>query len=319
MKILYGIQLNGNGHVTRSIDIIKRLKSLGNSVDVIVSGNNSDIDPDLVKYRFTGLNIYYNKSGSINWIRTLFSLKLLQLIKDVKLNLSGYDLVISDFEPISAWSAKRWGVKSIGLANQYSLICKKNMFQKFRPELLFIRFFAPCDEYISLSYQTDCGFYQPFISDFFLDSKVEDNKFFLIYLPSYNLEYILTQLKNQEYLFKIYTNETYQNLSSNIEIKKLNKINFQNDMLKCSGVITASGFSTTSEALILNKKLWSIPLKYQYEQKSNATMLEKMGIFTSEFNQKNLKRWIEHFEKINYVWSNPVDDILLKIKQIYEN
>jgi UDP:flavonoid glycosyltransferase YjiC (YdhE family) len=44
MKILYGIQLNGNGHITRSIELIDKLKSVGYEVDVVTSGSNSNLE-----------------------------------------------------------------------------------------------------------------------------------------------------------------------------------------------------------------------------------------------------------------------------------
>jgi uncharacterized protein (TIGR00661 family) len=104
----------------------------------------------------------------------------------------------------------------------------------------------------------------------------------------------------------------------NIKVIKLNKDKFQKDLTNCSGVITASGFSTTSEALILNKKLWSIPIQSQYEQLSNSLLLDQMGVFTDKFNNDNLKKWLDNYQKVEYKWENPIEDILLKIKNIYE-
>ena len=37
MKILYGVQLNGNGHLTRSIEVINKLRSRGHLVDIITN------------------------------------------------------------------------------------------------------------------------------------------------------------------------------------------------------------------------------------------------------------------------------------------
>lgn len=104
----------------------------------------------------------------------------------------------------------------------------------------------------------------------------------------------------------------------NIEIKKLNKEEFQSDITKCSGIITGSGFSTTSEALILNKKLWSIPMRGQYEQLCNAISLKKMGIYTDSFTKDSLEKWINNCKKINYKWQNPIEDIIRKIINIHE-
>ena len=124
MKILYGIQLTGNGHISRSTIIINKLKSLGHQVDVITSGSGSNLLLPNVKYKFNGLTLQYTK-GKINWIKTILKSKLIRLIKDIKLDVSQYDLVISDFEPISAWSSKKHQITSIGFGNQYSFLSTK--------------------------------------------------------------------------------------------------------------------------------------------------------------------------------------------------
>lgn len=76
MKVLYGIQLTGNGHITRSIKIITALKSAGFDVDIITSGTNSQLKlPFEIKKQFQGLSFFYNKRGGIDWVRTLLSLR----------------------------------------------------------------------------------------------------------------------------------------------------------------------------------------------------------------------------------------------------
>jgi len=222
---------------------------------------------------------------------------------------------------MSAWSAKRCGVKSIGIANQYSLISEKTPKVKGFFSLKFIRNFAPCSEYIALSYEKfDDFIYQPFISDYFLKSEVNDRKFFLIYLPSYNLDYILNQLSEfKQYKWRVYSNEEHSNELKNIKVIKLNKDKFQKDLTNCSGVITASGFSTTSEALVLGKKLWSIPIKGQFEQIDNATKLNKLGVYTDDLTSENLENWLNNYIKVDYKWINPIESIISKIKEIYES
>lgn len=321
MKILYGIQLNGNGHITRSIELIDKLKSVGHEIDVISSGNNSNLELPFENRHFDGLSIFSNKSGSIDWRKTIKQANIIKLIKDSMQDVTIYDLVISDFEPISAWSAKRCGVRSLGIANQYSLMSNKTPKIKGLFSLQFIRNFAPCDEYIALSYEKfDDFIYQPFISEYFLNSEVNDNNFFLIYLPSYDLDCILSQLSQfKKHKWRVYSNENYSNEFKNIKVIKLSKEKFQKDLINCSGIITASGFSTTSESLILNKKLWSIPIQSQYEQLSNSLLLQNMGVFTDKFNSSNLSNWLENYQKVDYKWQNPIEDILLKIKNIYES
>lgn len=65
MKILYGIQLTGNGHITRSIEIIRALKENGFYVDIITSGNNSQIEiPFDIKSHHNG-KMYYNTGDMV--------------------------------------------------------------------------------------------------------------------------------------------------------------------------------------------------------------------------------------------------------------
>ena len=40
MNILYGIQCTGNGHLTRSLKVVCRLKKMGHNVDILFSGKN---------------------------------------------------------------------------------------------------------------------------------------------------------------------------------------------------------------------------------------------------------------------------------------
>ena len=119
-------------------------------------------------------------------------------------------------------------------------------------------------------------------------------------------------------LFKVYTNQDIIGKKKNIEVKKINKDEFTLDLIRCKGVITNSGFSTTSEALILNKKLWSIPITGQYEQEINAQKLLEMGVYTNKLNRSNLFNWLNNSSFIRYRWSDPIDDIIKKIICIYE-
>jgi uncharacterized protein (TIGR00661 family) len=255
--------------------------------------------------------MYFNKSGRINKLKTTLSLNLFKLIKDINYDCSGYDLVISDFEPISAYSAKKYKVRSIGISNQVSIT--KSSFL----ESLFIKYFAPCDYYIPLDYTNG---YQPIISEKFLNGKVSDEDFYLVYLAAYSLEHIKNELKYSDKKFKVYSSDVIVDyVYNNIEFKKSNKDSFQSDLLRCSGVITASGFSTTSEALVLGKRLWSIPIKGQFEQIDNATKLNKLGIYTDDLTSENLENWLNNYTKIDYEWINPIESIVTKIKEIYES
>jgi uncharacterized protein (TIGR00661 family) len=319
MKILYGIQLTGNGHITRSIKIITALKSAGFDVDIITSGTNSQLKlPFEIKKQFQGLSFFYNKKGGIDWIKTLLSLKLKQFLSDLKYDVSSYDLIISDFEPVSAWSARRSNKKSIGIGNQYSFRSNKTPRPFFKDIFseLFIKYFAPCKEHIGINYKKYDEFITlPIISDDFINKKVTNKRFYLVYLPSMSSKFISKQINMYGIgNWKVYSPDVLKDSTDGIvKLKKLDKEKFSKDLLNCSGIITASGFSTTSEALVLGKKLWSIPIKGQYEQLCNAKALKEMGILTKDFNDDTLFEWIYTYKSIKYDWNDPIDDIVKKI------
>jgi uncharacterized protein (TIGR00661 family) len=319
MKILYGIQLTGNGHITRSIQIIKSLKESGCEVDIITSGNNSQLElPYEVKKHYRGLSFFYNKSGGIDWIKTIKSLDLSQFLKDIEYDVSEYDIVVSDFEPISAWSAKKYKIPSIGIGNQYSFLSKNIPRPKSPNKIseMFLKKFAKCDYNIAMNYQKYDDFISlPIINEDLLGKETKDGDFYLVYLPSLSTEYVLEQLKDfNRYDWKIYSPDVKEDyINERVQLKLLNKEEFTKDLLNCKGVITASGFSTTTEALVLNKKIWSIPIKGQYEQLCNAIALKSMGVFTDDLNSETISKWITSYHKIDYDWDNPIDEIVQKI------
>ena len=319
MKILYGIQLTGNGHITRSIRLIRELKKLGAEVDIVASGSCSQIDiPYEIKARREGLAFFYNKSGGIDWIRTIKALNLKRFISEIEFDASGYDLVISDFEPVSAWSAKRHGVKSIGIGNQYSLLSKKapRPTSPNRISEQFIKRFARCDEAIALGYERhDYFVHLPVIDESISSATASDEGFYLVYLPSISNERLSATFEKAGIRYRIYSPEAKEETES---IRKPDSEGFKKDLAACSGVITASGFSTTTEALVLGKKLWSIPIRGQYEQICNAIALRKMGIFTKDFSEASLIEWIREYNKIEYEWENPIAEIADKIEEIWK-
>ena len=74
-------------------------------VDVLISGKVQSLNFDEpLKHQFEGFTFVY-EGGGVNWINTLLNIKPIPFIKDVKkLNLDDYDLVVTDFEPVSAWA-----------------------------------------------------------------------------------------------------------------------------------------------------------------------------------------------------------------------
>ena len=54
MRILYGVQTTGNGHISRSREVIRELKRLGHDVHVLLSGRKAAMPSELEEFTSYG-------------------------------------------------------------------------------------------------------------------------------------------------------------------------------------------------------------------------------------------------------------------------
>ena len=123
MKILYGLQGTGNGHLSRALEMVPNLLEIA-EVDVLISGSQYDLKTSFeIKYDYNGLGFKFGKKGGVDVWSTIKSSKPIQFIVDaINLPLENYDLIISDFEPITAWASKLKGAPSIALSHQAAFL-----------------------------------------------------------------------------------------------------------------------------------------------------------------------------------------------------
>jgi len=103
MKILYAIQGTGNGHLARATVIVPILKSMADT-DVLVSGTQADLKvPFNIDYYYSGMSFIVGQNGGVDIRKTIRKISVMQFLRDIRnLPVEKYDLVISDFEPVSA-------------------------------------------------------------------------------------------------------------------------------------------------------------------------------------------------------------------------
>jgi len=318
MRLLYGIQGTGNGHITRSSKVIERLRILGLDVDIAISGKFHQVNiPYDIKYNFSGFNFTHNQDGSINKLKTFLNNNFYQFLKDIKLNLSEYDKVITDFEPITSWASK-WQDKEVwGLGNQYSFISEKIPRPKNRDILSesILKIMSPVNNYIGLHYETyDDFIYHPIIRDDVINSKVCNKGHYTVYLPNFKLSNLVSKLiQFRGIQFHIFSSEV-QNIITNRNciILPLNKEEFLDSFISSEGVITTGGFQTTSESLYCGKKLLVIPIKGQYEQICNVEALKKIGVMCGD-DLDSISLFLLASNIITKKWEDPTDKIINKI------
>lgn len=119
MKILYAIQGTGNGHISRALEIVPHLQQKGKT-DILVSGSQWELQtPFEINYNLHGFGFVFGKKGGVDMLRTYLRMDSARLLREIReLPVHKYDLVISDFEPVSAWACQLRKVPCIGLSNQ---------------------------------------------------------------------------------------------------------------------------------------------------------------------------------------------------------
>lgn len=300
-KILYALNGTGSGHITRAREIIPYLKNKFD-VDILISGKNNIIDSKLdEKYNFRGFTFIINKKGKVSYLRSIFGNNILNFFKDIfSLNLNKYDLIISDFEPISAWASKINGKPSIQLSHQCSLFSNKSP----RPKKIdyiaefFIRWYGPCDKNIGFHFKKyDKHILGPLLRDKIINAEPKKGNYYVVYLWNYSSDYIINILSNfDDFKFKIFDSKINKVINNkNCEVIPTGDDIFFNAILNCKGVICGAGFELPAEVLYLKKRLYVIPIGNQYEQKCNAQALIDIGIDSfHKLESKNLKNWLEN-------------------------
>ncbi|NVJ65505.1 MAG: glycosyltransferase [Gammaproteobacteria bacterium] len=284
MKILYGIQTTGSGHLSRALSVAHELIQAGHQVDGLLSGPQAGSHWDLSIFdscqQLPGLS-FEMVDGKVSNLRTLKKLQLKRFIKDVKqLDLSGYDLVLNDFEPISAWAAKRQKITSISLSNQASFKYSVPQTEPSIADKFVMKYFAPCKHYIGLGWHHfNSPILPPIVDIKALELKTIDDDHVLAYLP-YDEPQKTIAIFNQvpEVPFKLYGPFEQQDVFGNVTLCPLSRAGFLKGLASCKGLITNAGFASVSEAFYLGKKVLVNPIKGQFEQESNAKMIEALGL-----------------------------------------
>lgn len=300
MKILYGVQATGNGHITRARVMANKLREQGIEVDYLFSGRPADKLFDMQPFGdYTvrqGLT-FIVEQGQVRKLKTCLNNNLTRFYRDIRhLELSGYDLIISDFEPVTAWAARLQGKPSIGIAHQYAF--EHNL---PGPDIKYAmlpgtRLFAPVSLAIGLHWhQFNAPILPPLISPPSPDQPVEQDKI-LVYLPFEPPEQILRWLQPlKDYRFYVYCDTPHIQQRQHIRLCPFSRENFPRDMQSSAGVIANSGFGLASEVLQTGKKLLTKPLNGQPEQRSNAAILKHLQLADSfeHFSADIFASWLD--------------------------
>jgi uncharacterized protein (TIGR00661 family) len=338
MKIFYAFSGHGHGHGVRSSVVIKFLRKLGHEVKAATYGQGLQFArqsklSDVVEIE--GFRQYYNKKGlSVgSTLLKFFSCSP----KVIFSNLTKFrqimeffqpDLIISDFEPFSAYWAKWKDIPLIEINNQSIInLAKLKIPARYYVDYLgsaalvvalftppaqanFILSFSPELTPIKKRYRKNTFLVPPILREeiFTLSrestslqrdpSREAGSAFMLVYQtsPVYQKKLIQTLSQFPEIKFYIYNLNFKTSLSKNLIVKNFSEREFLNDLINCQAVIANGGFTLMSEAIYLGKPMLSWPIKNDFEQILNAILLEKSGYgkFVSTMNTQIFEEFLNN-------------------------
>lgn len=322
MKIFYGVQGTGNGHITRARIMATELYAAGIDVTFLFTGRAKEhlFDMEIFKqFQWRQGLTFHTRNGQVKYIQTVLQASPLQFIKDVnKLDLSGYDLIISDFEPVTAWAAKRQRKTVLGIGHQYAFnhaipIAGTDPFAR-----RIMKYFAPVDIGIGLHWHHfDQPILPPIIETPDRPDHVQQNKV-IVYLPFENQNSIIQLLAPfSEFEFHLYSPEQVVSKYDHISVHPLSREGFKKDLYNCAGIISNAGFELASESLQLGKKILVKPLHAQMEQISNARALQQLsyGHTVTTLHRQSVEKWLHDDRAVRITYPNVARQIVRWISE----
>ncbi|MFU8812780.1 MAG: glycosyltransferase family protein [Balneolaceae bacterium] len=310
MRVLYGIQGTGHGHISRAREILPVLSNHA-EVDVLVSGYNctmnlEDVD---VTYR-RGISLAYDSNGGVSMLQTAFKLNPIRFLNDVRtLSIDRYDLIISDYEPITAWAAASTGRHCVGLSHQAAFLSEKSPRPAQRSLFAenILRRFAPSAEAVGFHFKRYDSFIEPpIIRSQIRELKPVTGSHITVYLPAFDHETLAAIFRRcrevEWHVFSPLCRQPYT--KGNVTVRPVGNLPFLESLEASLGVLTSAGFETCAESMYLGKKLMVVPIKNQYEQLCNAAALRQMGVPVATELGESFFKTIQH-------WLNNTKPVLL--------
>ncbi len=305
MKILYGVQGTGNGHISRARMLARHFRDSDIDVTWLFSGRPRDgfFDMDIFGdflYR-RGLT-FHSENGGVSYAKTVVKNNPFQFISDVfSLDTTAYDLVITDFEPVTAWAAKRQRSRVIGLGHQYAF---GHSIPRAGGNIIantIIKIFAPSTVPLGLHWHHFGHAILPPIIDTEVKAQTTDNdksqqrEKIVVYLPFENqarVQQLLTPITQHDFI--IYSPELSDQQHGHIALRKTSLKGFKQDLATAQGVICNSGFELISECLALGLPVLTKPQHGQMEQLSNAEALRTLGFATTvnDLSTAAIEHWL---------------------------
>ncbi len=222
------------------------------------------------------------------------------------------ELVISDFEPFSAWWAWRKNVPFISIDHEHMLtLCKlehpvKNWVSRLTASVVTECHYVGAASYIVINFFTaplridSAVLAPPIVRPVITELRPTAGEHILLYSTTGTgqgrLRETLGKFAGQSFIIYGFDEDV---VYGNCVFKKRSTEGFLADLAAARGVIASAGFSLLSECLYLRKKMLLLPLAGQYEQIINGRYFEKLGlgISSEKLDEAVISRFLDELDR----------------------
>ena len=321
-RIIYGVAGEGFGHSSRSHLIGQHLIDAGHEVLFVASRKSLSYLRQHIGGRIheiIGLSLVYQdrilvpfKTVTTNLSRFLSNRRRNHDLYRTVFEPFDPDLVISDFEPFSAWWAWQNRVPLVSIDHQHLLtMCEIDHPASEWLSRLHAEAVTRCHSFAAAAYII-LNFFQvpvrssravlapPVVRPIVESLTPTDGEHILLYTTDTSWKDALAGMLNSfsSRQFRIYGFDQAERLG-NCEFQRTSTPGFLRDLASCRGIIATAGFSLLSECLHFRKRMLLLPVQGQYEQVINAQYAERFGLALNRtsLNAEALARYIEAIDK----------------------
>ncbi len=293
-RIIYGVSGEGSGHSSRAREMLGHLIDRGHDVRVLSYDRGyRNLHADFPVTAIAGLHIV-NRNNRVSPLRTVVHnlRKLPELRASLRQTRALFEsfrpaCVITDFEPISAWTARSCGVPVISLDNQHRMrymdygkvggagfdeLVTRTIIKLLVPRptvsLVTTFFFGRvANEHTFL--------FPPILRGKVLERTVREGDHVLVYVTQ-AFEGVLDLLRQfPEQRVRAYGYDR-SGAVGNIEFRPFSVDGFLDDLASARAVVATAGFTLLTESLHLGKPYFALPMKGQFEQMLNGHLLVRL-------------------------------------------
>ena len=332
MKILFGVQTEGNGHITQCIATKQYLQSQGIEVTTAFAakkkrGLSKYFTDEFNVVDYDGFDFVFDSVGRVVIWKTILNntfelprlivsfIKICSIIQKEK-----PDAIFNYYEPLVGLTALFFkNIKYVSFGHQYAMdsviypringyIVQKlflsiiNKITSIRAKIVALSYYEFNDTTMIVS--------PPILraESYSISDKKED--FVLVYLMN---EDMLPQLISQAKKYPDINIQCFTKLTKqydelpNLKLFNLDGKLFQEKMKVCKAVVCSGGFETSAEAIYQNKPLLMIPMPNHYEQHANCNdaYLSSYAIYSESIDLSKIpkyqlgnKKWFDTYQYV---------------------